>query len=613
MIPIPQFTSEIGIEIDEGYQNTAKKHLTFMKLNGFRILNYKSITDSGDCDLLTDKITILAGQNESGKTSILEALRDFDIDRSIPLEAKPDGKDNANPEIICEFSIEKSDIEWIENDKEEKIEIPKEVTDALLKEKAVIIKKSLPSNNHSLDEKLIRVWEKALSNQPQNEVKTEEELPAESTEQPPVDEKSAQVLQEKLATRLMRMVPYFLYFEGFDDRLPKKKYLLRIEDQSDPGYQAVQDFIKLADIDIQRLHSERDDKNVDNYLASKSANVTGDFLNYWTQKVDGVSQVQIVAERKHDEQGYYLNFFVKDNDSKKYPEQRSKGFLWFLSFYLRLNTESLEKNNVGAVILIDEPGSYLHSKAQADVLKILEQKIARDNQVIFSTHSSDLIDTKRLNRVRLVLNKKGAGTKIRKITARDPGDEDFADALSPVVAAIGKDLGKGFDLIAKKNVLLEGISDYYYLSTLRDKTDLKIAQDIKLIPMSGVLKIEYMASLMLGWGLDFVVVMDRDGNSDKEYKILTEELNIPKGKIFQIKDAKAIEDIFTPDDFKKLILQDPASTIPKNMANSDYINKNQKVVLAQKFFETYNQSRLTLEQQTKDGFKSIFDFIKENF
>lgn len=584
-----------------------------MKLNKFRIINYKAIADSGECDLLADKITILAGQNESGKTSILEALRDFDVDQEISPEAKPDGKDNANPEIICEFSIEKSDIEETENDTEDKIEIPKEVREVILKDKAIVIKKSFPSNKYSLAENIISAWEQSSSKKPKENKKAEGEETTTIEAQPETEPKNATELQEKLADKLMRIAPYFVYFEGFNDRLPKKKYIEQIANKDEFGYQAVQDFIKLAEIDIDRLKTETDDKNIDNYLDGKSANVTGDFLTYWTQKIDGVSQVKIVAERKHDEKGYYLNFFVKDDDSKKYPEQRSKGFLWFLSFYLRLNAESLDKKDIGAVILIDEPGSYLHSKAQANVLKILENKIAKENQVIFSTHSSDLIDPKRLNRVRLVLNKRGAGTKINKLTAREPGDVDFADALSPIVAAIGKDLGKGFDLVAKKNVLLEGISDYYYLSALRDKTDFKLGQDVKLIPMSGVFKIEYMASLMLGWGLDFVVVMDRDGNSNQEYKVLTEELNISKDKIFQIEGGKAIEDMFTQDDFKKFVLQDTTQTIPIGTANSDYINKNQKVVLAQKFFETYNQSRLTFEQDSKDRFKKIFDFIKSKF
>ena len=37
-----------------------------MKVKKFRIKNYKSIVDSGDC-YLSDRITILAGKNESGE------------------------------------------------------------------------------------------------------------------------------------------------------------------------------------------------------------------------------------------------------------------------------------------------------------------------------------------------------------------------------------------------------------------------------------------------------------------------------------------------------------------------------------------------------------------
>jgi len=48
-----------------------------MKLTKFRIYNYKSIIDSGYCTLAAD-LTILIGKNESGKSSILEALRDLD-------------------------------------------------------------------------------------------------------------------------------------------------------------------------------------------------------------------------------------------------------------------------------------------------------------------------------------------------------------------------------------------------------------------------------------------------------------------------------------------------------------------------------------------------------
>src|SRR4030042_2864878 len=73
-----------------------------MKLTAFRINNFRSINDTGWQSLSPDNITCLIGQNESGKTSILEGLKAFytgviseDILRS----------DLSLPEVSCRFSI----------------------------------------------------------------------------------------------------------------------------------------------------------------------------------------------------------------------------------------------------------------------------------------------------------------------------------------------------------------------------------------------------------------------------------------------------------------------------------------------------------------------------
>ncbi len=81
-----------------------------MKIKKFRIKNYKSIVDSGDCYLEED-LTILAGKNESGKTSILEALADFNIDKNISDKAKPIGRDDALPEINITFIMSSLEVE----------------------------------------------------------------------------------------------------------------------------------------------------------------------------------------------------------------------------------------------------------------------------------------------------------------------------------------------------------------------------------------------------------------------------------------------------------------------------------------------------------------------
>src|ERR1700722_3021654 len=54
-------------------QNNLEASISPLSLRRFRIRNYKSCLDSGDC-WLSPRITILAGKKASGKTAILEGL-----------------------------------------------------------------------------------------------------------------------------------------------------------------------------------------------------------------------------------------------------------------------------------------------------------------------------------------------------------------------------------------------------------------------------------------------------------------------------------------------------------------------------------------------------------
>jgi hypothetical protein len=78
-----------------------------MKLKAFRIKNFRSIVDTGWQSVSPDNITCLIGQNESGKTSVLEGLCVFhtghiteDILRS----------DLSLPEVSCRFSVAKGSL-----------------------------------------------------------------------------------------------------------------------------------------------------------------------------------------------------------------------------------------------------------------------------------------------------------------------------------------------------------------------------------------------------------------------------------------------------------------------------------------------------------------------
>jgi|SRR3989338_891271 len=86
-----------------------------MRLTKFRIYNYKSIIDSGYCNLASD-ITILLGKNESGKTATLEALRDFDQNApQIPQSALPLDENGKLPRLEMHFEVNHSDVETIQS------------------------------------------------------------------------------------------------------------------------------------------------------------------------------------------------------------------------------------------------------------------------------------------------------------------------------------------------------------------------------------------------------------------------------------------------------------------------------------------------------------------
>ncbi len=79
-----------------------------MHLVSFRIQNFRSIVDTGWHTLAHDNITSLIGQNESGKTSILEALKAFHDGRLIEDMLR---SDLSMPVVSCKFNFVFADIE----------------------------------------------------------------------------------------------------------------------------------------------------------------------------------------------------------------------------------------------------------------------------------------------------------------------------------------------------------------------------------------------------------------------------------------------------------------------------------------------------------------------
>ncbi len=79
-----------------------------MQLIGFRIQNFRSIVDTGWQQLAHDNITSLIGQNESGKTSILEGLKAFHDGTLIEDMLR---SDLTLPRVACRFKLINKELE----------------------------------------------------------------------------------------------------------------------------------------------------------------------------------------------------------------------------------------------------------------------------------------------------------------------------------------------------------------------------------------------------------------------------------------------------------------------------------------------------------------------
>src|ERR1700684_4496871 len=104
-----------------------------MRPRAFRIRDFKSILDSGVCALSGDSITVLAGQNEAGKTAVLNALRDFDLEEDAPpttTDYQPDERFDASPTVSVLFDADVA--YFVSMLKEDNMAIPAEVIEQLM-------------------------------------------------------------------------------------------------------------------------------------------------------------------------------------------------------------------------------------------------------------------------------------------------------------------------------------------------------------------------------------------------------------------------------------------------------------------------------------------------
>lgn len=285
-------------------------------------------------------------------------------------------------------------------------------------------------------------------------------------------------------------------------------------------------------------------------------------------------------------------------------EERSNGLKWYISIFIQLMYRDLNEDSKNKIILLDEPGVYLHSIAQEELVSLLYDLSSRDSQVIYSTHSPAMINFDKIQDIRAIEKDDNGNSCIyNKITEFPISSKSKHETITPIINAMGYKLKYNVGTNNKKiNLIVEGVTDYLYLQSFMH---IKKMHDYNIIASTGADNIPAISSILYGWGCQFVIVLDNDSkgrsifdsfnDSDMPYK---DKIVFSNGKKYTKGIDEEIEDLFSTTDKKKFNLDSP-----------DY--KDKKYFYAYACYEKIKLNNDIYDGKTILNFEKLFNNIME--
>lgn len=555
-----------------------------MEYIGFSFKNFKGI---GDLDLVLapGAVTTLIGLNESGKTTILEAIFCFSygaenldaIDPSMASLREPErwipiaqrGNFNDSIEIRARVSLSDEDKRLLRKHLKKDFGLAINQIDSELD----IVERYRFENSRYVADKTSRTWGLTLSGTKGSQRK------------PRTYDHKTPEWQAAIAF-LTTMLPRIWYFPNFLFELPDRFMLEEAAAVGSPAEEADKNnFYRLtfekilsqtgtgADLETHvvgrvKTGDKADERNLKSLLLDMARDITKTVFDGWN-RIFGRTPIEqeVELQADTDEAGRaFLELKIKGPDGYYDLSERSLGFRWFFMFLLMTSYRGLAADGQRVVFLLDEPASNLHSSAQAELLKSFEA-LAKTCQLIYTTHSHHLINLKWLDSALVVKNEalgdlsfekymtestasktSISATPYRAFVAAHPDNTSYVQPVLDLLDYRPSDLEPVPDV-----VLVEGKSDFYLLRYAVDVLGREPA--VKLVPGTGAGSLDPLIQLHIGWGKSFIVLLDDDaeGRRQKEryakaFGRLIDGRCLTLGDLGLPANLREIEDVLVADD-----------------------------------------------------------------
>jgi len=494
-----------------------------LRLRKFRVQAFRCIHDSGD--IVVGDLAAFVGRNESGKTTILQALTmlnrdemiseldlcdemterlksdlrivegDFELNHDeteIVKERFPDlhitklkiFRTNKNPEIQYDFGDNKiskeedKNLEHWQNSTKQLSDFVESIPNYISKKLDV----DFFTGDTPKDKKIIRAELDKFDNILRDAATDEQQVISE-WEKVYVDitKNVKKILIDNTETDALKnfigdnIHPRFVYFSDYKKILGNinlAEYIKESENEASAGIEYIEGFdraetvrnlLYLAELDIEKLEGFKSSPSkLIKFLNTASKNLTQRLNPSWKGEAINVE----LRLNPGNILSVVLSDVHKDGTitNTGLLNRRAEGFKWTFSFIVNFAAETQRSELKEAILLLDEPARNLHPTQQAGISDLLKN-LAGSNQVLYATHSPFMIfDYTPGNLLVVELDKKKHLSRI----FYDYWKADDA-TLTPILYGLSKGLvGSITDREVGYNsrplIIVESMSDTMYLN-----------------------------------------------------------------------------------------------------------------------------------------------------
>lgn len=516
-----------------------------MRYTRFCIKNFKGI-NSTTIDLGSKRrvpLTTLIGLNESGKTTLLEAINSFDYGAEdishldiygyrtldpfdlIPIAQRSNFNDTISVE--SDIELEQTDIDALRIHMRD----THQWTCVSVSKSTTVAENWIFNDSTYLENKSRRTWVISIKGRAATAGGNAAELNA------------TDPLWQSAIRFLATRIPKIWYFPNFLFDFPSRVFL-----ENNPelqGQKAQKDLFfrgftqaVVSEVEpkatiekhlLARAKSKElgDRKALESLCLKIGRHLTQTVFGAWSKTVTSqLGQIGIKFLVDMDDAGRcYASIKIEDSDGFFEIGDRSLGFRWFFVFLLitqYITTGPLRDGR--ALLLLDEPASNLHSTAQQRLLSYFSH-LSASVTLVYATHSHHLIDPSRLDSAYVVRNLglsagaddfsfKNTNTQIealpyKRFVSSYPDQTAYFQPVLDILEVKPSNLEK-----VPSIVLVEGKSDFYLLKLLFESS--KLSPSISLYPGGGAGSLDNVIALYIAWGRPFVVLLDSDTEGQKQ-------------------------------------------------------------------------------------------------